>query len=43
MFEAALAAQLNGTNVALNMIATGHYDSPSNTFTATRIGISIKD
>jgi hypothetical protein len=43
MFEAALAAQLNGTNVALGMIATGRYDPPSNTFTATRIGISLKD
>jgi len=42
MFEAALDAQLNGTNLALNMIATGHYDPPpSNTFTATRIGIAL--
>jgi hypothetical protein len=43
MFETALAAQLNGSNLALNMIATGRYDTPSNTFTATRIGLSIKD
>ncbi len=40
-FEAALAADLNGTTTALRLTADGTYDAASNTFTAQRITILL--
>jgi hypothetical protein len=42
-FEAALAADLDGTTSALRLTAEGVYDAPSNTFTAQRITILLSN
>jgi hypothetical protein len=42
-FEAALAADLNGTTMALRMTAEGQYDGPQNVFTARRITILLSN
>ena len=42
-FEAALAADLNGTTTALRLTADGTYDAASNTFTAQRITILLSN
>jgi hypothetical protein len=42
-FEAALAADLNGTTTALRLTADGMYDAASNTFTAQRITILLSN
>ena len=42
-FEAALAADLNGTTTALRLTADGSYDSAGNTFTAQRITILLSN
>jgi hypothetical protein len=42
-FEAALAADLNGTTTALRLTADGQYDADSNTFTARRITILLSN
>jgi hypothetical protein len=42
-FEAALAADLNGTTSALRLTADGAYDAASNTFTAQRITILLSN
>ena len=42
-FEAALAADLNGTTSALRLTADGVYDAASNTFTAQRITILLSN
>jgi hypothetical protein len=42
-FEAALAADLNGTTTALRLTAEGQYDAASNTFTAQRITILLSN
>jgi hypothetical protein len=40
-FEAALAADLDGTTTALRLTADGMYDAASNTFTAQRITVLL--
>jgi hypothetical protein len=42
-FEAALAADLNGTTTALRLTADGQYDAAGNTFTARRITILLSN
>jgi hypothetical protein len=42
-FEAALAADLDGTTTALRLTAEGMYDAASNTFTAQRITILLSN
>ena len=42
-FEAALAADLDGTTTALRLTADGMYDAASNTFTAQRITILLSN
>jgi hypothetical protein len=42
-FEAALAADLNGSTSALRLTADGMYDAASNTFTAQRITILLSN
>ena len=42
-FEAALAADLNGTTMALRMTAEGQYDVASNVFTARRITMLLSN
>ena len=42
-FEAALAAELNGSATALRLTAEGTYDDSSNTFTAQRITILLSN
>jgi hypothetical protein len=42
-FEAALAADLDGTTMALRLTADGSYDAGSNTFTAQRITILLSN
>jgi hypothetical protein len=42
-FEAALAADLNGTTTALRLTADGQYDAASNTFTARRITVLLSN
>jgi hypothetical protein len=42
-FEAALAADLNGTTTALRLTADGIYDAGGNTFTAQRITILLSN
>jgi hypothetical protein len=42
-FEAALAADLDGTTTALRLTADGAYDSATNTFTAQRITILLSN
>jgi hypothetical protein len=42
-FEAALAADLNGTTTALRLTADGTYDSASNTFSARRIVVLLSN
>jgi hypothetical protein len=42
-FEAALAADLDGTTSALRLTADGVYDATSNTFTAQRIAILLSN
>ena len=42
-FEAALAADLDGTTMALRLTADGMYDAASNTFTAQRITILLSN
>jgi hypothetical protein len=42
-FEAALAADLDGTTTALRLTAAGSYDAGSNTFTAQRITILLSN
>ena len=43
LFEAALAADLDGTTTALRLTADGMYDAASNTFTAQRITILLSN
>jgi hypothetical protein len=38
-FITALGSTLNGTNVVVKLVAVGHWDLASNTFTATRISV----
>jgi len=42
-FEAALAADLDGTTTALRLTADGIYDAAGNTFTAQRITILLSN
>jgi hypothetical protein len=42
-FEAALAADLNGTTTALRLTADGAYDAASNTFAAQRVTILLSN
>jgi hypothetical protein len=42
-FEAALAADLNGTTTALRMTAEGQYSAAGNVFTARRISVLLTD
>jgi len=40
-FETALATKLSGGAKVLKVLATGHYDSGTNTFTATQIALDL--
>ena len=41
-FATALSSTLNGSTAVYRVVAIGSYDSPSNTFTATRVDVSLE-
>ena len=42
-FAAAIAKTLNGTNKAYRLVAVGQYDNATNTFTASRISLALRE
>lgn len=40
-FATKLESTLNGTNLVYRLVCVGHYDGPSNTFTATQVAVNL--